>query len=204
MAADPDNAEPQKQLPQTDSRRRDRPLAPAWRRIASLPLLAVGSLGLVLSGLGFFLELTTDRSNPEQASELRVLSFCVLVTTGMIGVGLLLRWRRRPGSMASKNKRPWYQFRLSTLLVAVVLIGSACGYVAHEARFVAARKAFLSRRRAWFFGQNPFTIPAKPPLIRRWLGDQSYAIVELDDEDEVPEADSLFPEARLIIRDDLR
>ncbi len=43
-----------------------------------------------------------------------------------------------------KPRRRWFQFRLRMLLIAVVLIGAACAYVAHEAKFVAARKAWLA------------------------------------------------------------
>lgn len=42
--------------------------------------------------------------------------------------------------MAIGLKRRWFQFRLRTLLVSVVLVGAACGYVAHEASIVQARR----------------------------------------------------------------
>jgi len=41
----------------------------------------------------------------------------------------------------TKPRRRWFQFRLRTLLVVVVLLGAACGYVAHEWRIVASRTA---------------------------------------------------------------
>jgi hypothetical protein len=99
-----------------------------------------------------------------------------------------------------KPRRRWFQFRLRTLLIAVVLLGSACGYVAHEASIVRARQK-------WFGSHDqPLTIihwnPAHPErgpsALRRWLGDKEYPTIQTEPKD-VDEAERLFPKADLLL-----
>lgn len=133
--------------------------------------------------------------------------------------GLLVPWQEsaisgRAGcynaGMTAPPKRRWYQFRLRTLLVGVVLLSIPCAYVGHEWRIVAARKAWIARYRPYF--STITTRPAggpwqsqpeeAPSAIRRLLGDEHYYAIEVPaiDEDIVSdevlsEAKALFPEA---------
>lgn len=98
--------------------------------------------------------------------------------------------------MADTPKRRWFQFRLRTLLVGVVLIGGACGYVARDWRIVAARKA-------WLAGHRKDTVvlfnSLKNPALswpRRVLGDQVTAEIIVTPQDEMA-AHELFPEAEV-------
>lgn len=110
-------------------------------------------------------------------------------------------------SMAHCPNRRWFQFRLRALLVGVVLIGSACGYFAHEWHVVTARKEWLARHPQGMFDVDDTIIdhngkPIRPPeptvpFIRRWLGDEptKYLVVETREDDK--SAMELFPEARI-------
>lgn len=101
--------------------------------------------------------------------------------------------------MAGYATRRWFQFRLRTLLIGVVLIGGASGYVAHEVRIVAARKSWIAA--------HPVPMALFPllkegdghqvPLIRRWLGDEKQGFVLVDSKEEIATAEALFPEANI-------
>jgi hypothetical protein len=105
-------------------------------------------------------------------------------------------------AVPGKPRRRWFQCRLRTLLVGVVLLGSACGYVAREARIVAARKAFPSW--AAVTALPPYMSPHPengPSALRRWLGDREYILVEVATAGDVPAAEAVFPEAGVEVRD---
>ena len=98
----------------------------------------------------------------------------------------------------AESNRRWFQFRLRTMLIAVVLVSIPCGYVAHEWRIVAARKAWLVRNGVdspWDFVDPD----RKLPLVRRLLGDEYHdlLIVESRKSLDGSEAAKLFPEAEL-------
>jgi hypothetical protein len=95
-------------------------------------------------------------------------------------------------------KRRWYQFRLRTLLIGVLVLSIPCGYLAHEWRIVAARKAWLEAN-----GVHPpwdFVDPLhKPPFMRRLFGDEYHKFLDVESR-KAPdglEATKLFPEAEL-------
>lgn len=77
----------------------------------------------------------------------------------------------------ARPRRRWFQFRLRTLLVGVVLIGSAFGYIGGEARIVAERERLrgVYIEMEWYNGNDDETIP----LVRRWMGDQSYGCISV-------------------------
>ena len=100
-------------------------------------------------------------------------------------------------AMPPIRKRRWFQFRLRTLLIGVVLIGSACGYVAHEGRLVRERRVMFTRyfKQAWFFSD----VENDLPITRRWLGDVD--IGEILFTSSLPQSDrarivEAFPEAK--------
>lgn len=112
------------------------------------------------------------------------------------------------------GKRPgrWYQIRLRTLLIGVVLLGSAFGYVAHEARIVRARKNFFAAREqrydsrtlmqmGWRSLRGDFVVfgdkTSSPGLVRRWLGDQPVDMIFAERGERVDEIARLFPEAAI-------
>ena len=85
----------------------------------------------------------------------------------------------------SSPRRRWFQFRLRTLLIGVVLLAIPCAYIGHEARTVAARKEWLAHHpQPDLEVLGPLIVsppdpahPAEPiwptlPLVRRLLGDQ--------------------------------
>ena len=83
-----------------------------------------------------------------------------------------------------KRKRRWFQFSLRTLLIVVVLVAAACGYVARQARIVAVRDAARARITAlggqWRLG-GYIDYEESVPLIRRWLGDEPVSSVIIPD-----------------------
>lgn len=101
--------------------------------------------------------------------------------------------------MSAFKKRRWFQFRLRTLLVGIILIGAAC-HVAHEWQTVAARRAWITAHKSAWRGDS-YTravtgFPDKrPSIIRRVLGDQQYTWLIVTSPEDVAEAQSLFPEA---------
>ncbi len=103
-------------------------------------------------------------------------------------------------------RRRWYQFSLRTLLTGVALLGMACGYVAHDARLVAARKAWREahppRRDGSVFG-TPIECAkrnesADPSQLRRWLGDSAIDLIEVFSDDNARAVIKFFPEAQVI------
>jgi hypothetical protein len=108
----------------------------------------------------------------------------------------------------AKPRRRWYQFRLRTLLIGVVLVAIPCGYVAHEWRIVAERKTWLldhpqpmfSVDIAVFDGNGNVESPPEPtiPRLRQWLGDEPTKYVEARSSGEEKAARKLFPEATRI------
>jgi hypothetical protein len=112
-----------------------------------------------------------------------------------------------------KSRRPWYQFRLRTLLIAVPLLATPCGYIAHEAKIVRARRAFLEEQYQESKDRGP--VHVGPPLlfygdtdqqasyVRRWLGDTGQWIVVVRASAPLAEkqaAAALFPEAGVMER----
>jgi hypothetical protein len=106
-----------------------------------------------------------------------------------------------------KPRRPWFQFGLRTLLIGVVLIGSAFGYVAHEAQIVAARTDWRVRHPPYehvhchvnhIARRDP---AADPTFVRRWLGDRPTEQIYLfEPSDGNPqEVAKLFPEASVMV-----
>jgi hypothetical protein len=105
-----------------------------------------------------------------------------------------------------KTRRRWFQFRLRTMLIGIVLLAPACAYFAHEAQIVRERKAWLETNRRWqeyaLMWRFNFNISAAnpdkcPSLTRRWLGDKPVTLIVVDPDSEVDlqSASELFPEA---------
>jgi hypothetical protein len=96
------------------------------------------------------------------------------------GTGTLLNCPMPDTPITAEPAKPrgrWFQFRLRTLLIAVVLIGSACGYVAHEARIVRERNALLSEiARLSCPTIDSFDDHASPSWIRRMLSDVNMPV----------------------------
>lgn len=100
--------------------------------------------------------------------------------------------------MADIRKRRWFQFRLRTLLIAVMLLAIPSSYIAHEYRIVVARKEWLKDHpilHAVYY-ELPAAEPGSSlPIIRRLLGDELQDYVYLENPDEEKTAKELFPEA---------
>src|SRR5690242_2872948 len=101
-----------------------------------------------------------------------------------------------PQNNPQTRKRPWFQFSLRTLMMAVTLLAIACGYVASQARIVGIRNAARARIEALggqykvggaIFGDYEEEVP----LVRRWLGDEPVNFVLL------PESASSSDEQRI-------
>lgn len=107
--------------------------------------------------------------------------------------------------MADKPKRRWFQFRLRTLLIAVVLIGSVCAYVAHEYQIVAARREWLKEHplagERIAFKVDRSSVPAVP-FVRRLLGDEPVPYLFVPHRAEYESTKKLFPEAYLKVAPD--
>ena len=103
----------------------------------------------------------------------------------------------------AEPRRRWHQFSLRTLLIGVALLGVACAYLAHEAKIVQARKAWLDDRPFWVAIQcttvNNRNPSADPTLIRRLLGDEAVERFIMSRHDDVSGAKALFPEARISV-----
>ena len=101
-----------------------------------------------------------------------------------------------------KRKLHRFQFRLRTLMIAVSLAAVPCAYVAHEAKIVRARNAWLSSNRpvlpeALYLTREVLGNQEKgPSWIRVWLGDKSYREIWAQPE-AMQDAAKLFPEARI-------
>lgn len=106
------------------------------------------------------------------------------------------------------------RFRLRTLLLTVVLIGSACGYGVHETSILRARSDWLWRHRKelpagyLFFKADPALAYGdkrqQPSPLRFWLGDESHDTIWVTDEDPTAvkqQAVVLFPEADVRVID---
>ena len=80
-------------------------------------------------------------------------------------------------------------------------------YIAHEASVVHARKTFLNDHDRSEFGfANDDSIFARgsadkrPSLLRKWLGDETVSVVEVDESAPIAEKQAaavLFPEAEI-------
>ena len=112
--------------------------------------------------------------------------------------------------MADTPKRRWFQFRLRTLLVGVLLLAIPCAYVAHEYHIVATRRAWIAQYKPHFstvstrWGSgNPENAPS---LIRRLLGDQQYYTIALynGESRDMPDVERLFPEAFVYVEMETR
>lgn len=93
------------------------------------------------------------------------------------------------------------------VLVGVVLLSVAAACVAYEARFVAARKAWLiehpqsfdrsikssDHTRMYF----PRSVGHSIPLIRTWLGDTPQVEIAVFTDRDRQSAQALFPEAEI-------
>jgi hypothetical protein len=107
--------------------------------------------------------------------------------------------------MAAKPepRRRWYQFSLRTLLIGVALLSVPCAYVGHEARIVAARKAWISSHLDMQFELDHTALPWNPsatsvPVIRRWLGDEGMRFLAVYPHDQ-DDGKALFPEAIIVV-----
>jgi hypothetical protein len=76
-----------------------------------------------------------------------------------------------------KPRRRWFQFRLRTLLVGIVLSAIPCAYVGWQAKMVAARKAMPDEVQDKFIVYATLGDDSKIPAIRRWLGDHAVAAI---------------------------
>jgi hypothetical protein len=103
-----------------------------------------------------------------------------------------------------KARRRWFQFRLRTLLAGMVLLSIACGYVAHEWRIVAARKAIEARagldcETDW--DRRSLGVDAdkaeEPGFVRRLMGDRKVFIINYwwttTSESDIKEIEKDFP-----------
>jgi hypothetical protein len=113
-----------------------------------------------------------------------------------------------PNAAEPKSRRRWHQYSLRTLLIGVTLAGLPCAYVAHEAKIVAERRAWLEdhKRDAWlalqvspralrgFSRGNPGQAPS---MLRRWLGDKAVGWALASPRDAAATAATLFPEAEI-------
>jgi hypothetical protein len=103
-------------------------------------------------------------------------------------------------------KRRWWQFGLWTLLIWMAMFGTACAYIAHEARIVAKRDAALQRLqseeadgRITITRGTPFARPI--PWVRRILGDQAIDVFYMSPDAALEErrrVGALFPEATIL------
>ncbi len=99
---------------------------------------------------------------------------------------------------STEPKRRWFQFRLRTLLIGMALLALPGAYLGHEAKIVAARKAWLAAHFTGAFkGARPFNPDKAPSALRRFLGDEPYNRIDLFSTDEIPAAEKLFPEAQV-------
>jgi hypothetical protein len=99
-----------------------------------------------------------------------------------------------------RRRRRWYQFRLRTSLIAVVIAAIPCGYVGSQARIVRQRNEV---QRAWedrgamfcFSDSNP------PSYLRRRFGDMSAFLIWVPacDSRERKEIEAVFPEAEISV-----
>ncbi len=117
----------------------------------------------------------------------------------------------KPTAAQPKSRRRWYQFGLRTLLIGVALLSLPCAYVAHEARIVASRRAWVKLHETQTYmtvvqcyegiGQcYEGNVTDGPGPIRRWLGDEAHCTFTLVDpgSDDVQTARRLFPEANIL------
>ena len=106
--------------------------------------------------------------------------------------------------------RRWYQFSLRTLLIGVALLGVACAYVAHEARIVAARKAWIASHAlpSPGIGSHYFDVIAPgdrkqaPSVLRKWLGDFDciqWEVLSSISPKELHRAAAVLPEANIVV-----
>jgi hypothetical protein len=106
-----------------------------------------------------------------------------------------------------KPRRRWYQFRLRTLLIVVVVVAIPCAYVAREAKIVAERRAWLEAHGSTqpYDPSDGYLPPPvvqgdsnkSPSMIRIWLGDEPHSIILIGHSTAVEQAAAaaLFPEA---------
>jgi len=108
----------------------------------------------------------------------------------------------KPNTAASeKPRRRWFQFRLRTLLIGMMLLAVPCGYMGWQAKIVRERKGVLE-----LVVQQGGTISPLinappddlPPLVRRLLGDEPIGLIEFQQPITTEELQSIaaaFPEA---------
>ena len=114
----------------------------------------------------------------------------------------------KPNAAKPKFRRRWYQYSLRTLLIVVALLSLPFAYVAHEARIVRERNAWLRAKTPHFY--SLFGLPStfatgdrsrSPSLVRCWLGDESHDGVIVSPSSPLSEkrlAAELFPEADVL------
>jgi hypothetical protein len=84
-----------------------------------------------------------------------------------------------------KPRRRWFQFRLRTLLIGMVLLSITCGYVGQQGAIVAQRAAerhLLEHCGAGFFEDGVYSAEhaeRRPSWLREFLGDRSVAVIRL-------------------------
>ena len=100
--------------------------------------------------------------------------------------------------MPASPKRRWFQFKLRTLLVGVVLLSIPCTSSAHEIRIVRARANWLGQH-DWTLDEEYWDArkvqPEAQPWYRRVFGDISVAYLKAHNPAESRTAKELFPEA---------
>ena len=92
-------------------------------------------------------------------------------------------------------KRP--QFSLSTLFVIVLLASLPVAWSAYQLNWIRQRYEFLAERQQ---GAMPPSSWKLPPWSLRLFGERSPDTIFLIKEQDVAEADSLFPEVLLILK----
>jgi hypothetical protein len=100
-----------------------------------------------------------------------------------------------------------FQFRMRTLMIVVTLLAVACAYLAHEAKIVRERKAFLQSpgerviQSPSYRNGQPVDPDMKVSWIRRMLGDGPVSMIALPMGTEKTECDritALFPETKIM------
>jgi hypothetical protein len=99
-----------------------------------------------------------------------------------------------------KPRGRWYQFRLRTLVIGVVLLGVACAYVGSDAKAVWDRKAMLETG-----GDSPvieFRFDDERdraiPLLRRWMGDHFCRGILVKQGADIKRVRMVFPESDIL------
>jgi hypothetical protein len=100
-------------------------------------------------------------------------------------------------------RRRWFQFRLRTMLIGVmVLCVVPGGYVICQRKIVQDRKSMLETgdEKPFVDADSATSAQDQIPLIRRWLGDRAIRSIRLKSDDydaNVERHRAAFPEAQI-------